>query len=162
MDFFDKLSNTISAAGKDGLNKAKELKDTAKITMDIKEREGAIQRLYGELGKAYYQEHKEDEHPEYIQISAIKNAFAEIDRLKAEKDEVQGIHRCPSCGNPVPPEARFCSNCGASCKIEPEFMDGEVVEEEIIEPEESSGEPDAVQEPAESFAEDTDSFEKQE
>ena len=27
MAFFDKLSNTISAAGKDGLNRAKELKD---------------------------------------------------------------------------------------------------------------------------------------
>lgn len=160
MDFFDKLSNTISAAGKDGLNKAKELKDTAKITMDIKEREGAIQRLYGELGKAYFQEHREDGQPEYIQISAIKTAFAEIDRLKAEKDEVQGIHRCPSCGNAVSQEAKFCSNCGANCKIEPEFMEGEVVEEEVLGPEEGSGEPEPVMEPEENAPEHTDFFDK--
>ena len=46
MAFFDKLGNTISAAGKTGLSKAKEIKDTAKITLDIQEREGAIRKLY--------------------------------------------------------------------------------------------------------------------
>ena len=35
MAFLDKLGNTISAAGKDGINKAREWKDTAKISVDI-------------------------------------------------------------------------------------------------------------------------------
>lgn len=134
MAFFDKISNTISAAGKDGLNKAKELKDTAKITMDIKEREGAIQRMYRELGKAYYHDHKEDESPEYEQIRAIKAAFEEIGELKANKDDIRGIRRCPSCGNPVSQEANFCASCGAKCEVEPEFVECEVVEEEAETP----------------------------
>ena len=45
MAFFDKLGNTISAAGKTGLSKAKEIKDTARIALDIQEREGAIRKL---------------------------------------------------------------------------------------------------------------------
>ena len=35
MAFFDKLGNTISAAGKTGLSKAKEIKDTARIALEI-------------------------------------------------------------------------------------------------------------------------------
>lgn len=129
MAFFDKLSNTISAAGKDGLNRAKELKDTAKITMDIKEREGAIQKMYRELGKAYFQDHKDDETAEYDQVLAIKAAFEEIGELKASKDEIRGIKRCKECGNPVSQEAKFCANCGAKCETEPEFVECEVVDD---------------------------------
>lgn len=143
MAFFDKLSNTISAAGKDGLNKAKELKDTAKISMDIKEREGAIQRMYRELGKAYYQDHKDDANAEYDQILAIKAAFEEIGELKANKDEIRGIKRCPECGNPVSQEANFCASCGAKCETEPEFVECEVVEEEASAAEETVSEEEA-------------------
>lgn len=152
MAFFDKLSNTISAAGKDGLNKAKELKDTAKISMDIKEREGAIQRMYRELGKAYYQDHKDDENAEYDQILAIKAAFEEIGELKANKDEIRGIKRCPECGNPVSQEAKFCASCGAKCETEPEFVECEVVEEEAVQEEAAEDEAPAEEAPAEEAA----------
>lgn len=133
MAFFDKLINTISETGKDGLNKAKELKDTAKITMDIKERESAIQKMYQELGKAYYQEHKNDEEPRYEQISSIKAAFEEIGELKSNRDDVRGIKRCAECGSPVSQEAKFCANCGAKCETEPEFVECEVVDEKADE-----------------------------
>ena len=88
MDFFDKLGNTISAAGKTGLSKAKEIKDTARITLDIQEREGAIRKLYQDLGQAYYQAHKDDENPEYEQIAEIRAAFEEIGELKSAKDDI--------------------------------------------------------------------------
>lgn len=127
MEFFDKLSNTITAASKDGLNKAKEIKDTAKLTLDIKEREGAIQRMYRELGKAYYQNHKEDPTPEYDQIFAIKAAFEEIGELKANIDEIRGIKRCVSCGAVVTQDAKFCASCGA--KVEEEIVECEVVDD---------------------------------
>ena len=145
MEFFDKLTNTLSAAGKDGLNKAKELKDTAKLTMDIKEREGAIQKYYRELGKAYYQDHRGDLSPEYTQVSEIRAAFEEIGELKAVKDEIRGIKRCKSCGNSVAPDAKYCSNCGEKCETEPEYA-----EYEECEPEAETDEA-----PAEEPAEDT-------
>ncbi len=127
MAFFDKLGNTISAAGKDGISKAREWADTAKISVDIKEREGAIQKMYRELGKAYYHDHKADKVPDYEQITAIKAAFEEIGELKANKDEIRGIRRCPECGQIIPRDANFCFNCGAECD-RAERVDGKVVD----------------------------------
>lgn len=149
MALFNKISNTISAAGKDGLNKAKEFKDTAKITVDIKEREGAIQRMYRELGKAYYHDHKDDKAPAYDQVFAIKAAFEEIGELKANKDEIRGIKRCSCCGNIVSQEAKFCANCGAKC--EEEVVECEVVDDDV---EESAEDVEVVEEEAEEPVED--------
>ena len=126
MAFFDKLGNTISAAGKTGLSKAKEIKDTAKITLDIQEREGAIRKLYQDLGQAYYHAHKDDENPEYEQVEEIK-------------DGIRGIRRCPECGSAVADDANFCASCGAKCeKPEPEVYEGEVVDSEEEAAEEST------------------------
>ncbi|MCD8230484.1 MAG: zinc ribbon domain-containing protein [Clostridiales bacterium] len=131
MDFFNRIGNTISAAGKDGIGKAKEWRDTAKITVDIKEREGAIQKMYRELGKAYYHDHKNDSDSEYSdRLVAIKAAFEEIGELKASKDDIRGIKRCPNCGQPVDPNAKFCGNCGTNC--EEETVDCDVVEDEDV------------------------------
>lgn len=130
MAFLDKLGNTISAAGKDGLSKAKELKDTTKIKISIKEREGLIQKLYRDLGKAYYEAHKDDEDPEYKEIADIRAAFAEIGELRADHDAIRGVKRCEECGTIVSQEANFCSNCGAKCEEEPEYVECEVVEDE--------------------------------
>ena len=139
MAFFDKLGNTISAAGKTGLSKAKEIKDTAKITLDIQEREGAIRKLYQDLGQAYYHAHKDDENPEYEQVEEIKAAFEDIGELKAAKDGIRGIRRCPECGSAVADDANFCASCGAKCeKPEPEVYDGVVVDSEEEAAEEST------------------------
>lgn len=165
MDFFDKLGNTISAAGKTGLSKAKEIKDTARITLDIQEREGAIRKLYQNLGQAYYQAHKDDENPEYEQIAEIRAAFEEIGELKSAKDDIRGIRRCPECGGAVADSANFRSNCGAKCeKPEPEVYEGEVVdseEEAAEETTETEAETDAEDAPvAEEAFEDEDKTEE--
>lgn len=116
---------------KTGLSKAKEIKDTARIALDIQEREGAIRKLYQDLGQAYYHAHKDDENSEYTQIDEIKAAFEEIGELKATKDGIRGIRRCPECGAAIADNANFCSSCGAKCeKPEPEVYEGEVVDSE--------------------------------
>jgi len=151
MDFFSKLGNTISSASKDGLGKAKELRDTAKLSVDIKEREGAIQKMYRELGKAYYHDHKTDAEAEYAdRMEAIKAAFEEIGELKAMKDEVRGVRRCPECGQPLNAKAKFCENCGAKC--EEEVVECEVVEEEACAEETAEAE-DVAEDAAETVAE---------
>ena len=141
MAFFDKLGNTISAAGKDGLNKAKELKDTTKLKLSIKEREGLIQKLYRDLGKAYYEAHKDDEESEYQEIADIRAAFAEIGELRADHDAIRGVKRCGECGAIVSQEANFCFNCGAKCEDEAEVVECEIVEDE----DENSAEPDETE-----------------
>lgn len=129
MDFIKGLGNTISSASRDGLSKAKEMRDSAKISFDIRERENAIRRMYRDLGKAYYQDHKDDISSEYRdRITAISAAFEEIGELKASLDEVRGIRRCPACGKIISPEAKFCAECGEKC--EEEVVECEVVEDD--------------------------------
>lgn len=134
---FEYLGSTISAAGKDGVNKAKELRDAAKLSMDIKERENSIRKMFIELGKAYYHDHKNDEDPEFDLVLAIRAAYEEIGELKASKDEIRGVRRCVCCGSIVAKDAKFCANCGAKCEDEPDEDDLDDNFEEVSSDEEA-------------------------
>ncbi len=131
-DILRQISTTVTEAGKEGLEKAKEFRDSAKITLEIRDRENSIQKAYRELGKAYYQDHKNDEEPDYDQVAYIKAAFEEIGELKSNKDEVRGIRRCSECGEQIPTGAGFCPNCGK--KYEAPQKNGEADEDSDEEP----------------------------
>ena len=71
--------------------------------------------------------------------------------LKAAKDGIRGIRRCPECGAAIAEDANFCPSCGAKCeKPEPEVYEGEVVdvEEEAEESTETEAEDAPVDEEA--------------
>ncbi len=140
-ELLNKIGSTVTEAGKEGLEKAKELRDTAVISLEIRDREASIRKAYRELGRAYFQDHRNDEEPVYDQIVFIKAAFEEIGELKATKDDIRGIRRCPECGEAILSGAHFCPNCGKRYE-EPEDED----DEEVAEPEE---EPVAKEEKAE-------------
>jgi len=122
MEFFDKLSETIVSAGKDVGQKAKDVSEIAKLKMDIKSKEDFVEKQYAELGKAYYEKHKDDETeetgengektPEQEHFFLISEALGEIERMRAE---------CPKCGAKMPQGAAFCSNCGT--KMDDMFED---------------------------------------
>ncbi|MCD8300427.1 MAG: zinc-ribbon domain-containing protein [Clostridiales bacterium] len=130
-DFFNKIGSTVTEAGKGGVAKAKELRDTAKITMEIRDRENAIHKAYRELGKAYYKDHKTDAEPAYEQVTAIKALFEELAALKSNKDNVKGVKRCSNCGAEIPEGTRFCAQCGTKyeepvCEVTEEELEAEV------------------------------------
>ena len=59
----------------------------------------------------------------------IKEALAEIERMKTEILNLQGAAECPNCGARMPQGASFCSSCGTKM-AEPEHFTGEVVDDE--------------------------------
>lgn len=131
MEFFDKLSETIVSAGKDVGQKAKDVSEIAKLKMDIKSKEDFVEKQYAELGKAYYEKHKDDETeetgengektPEQEHFFLISEALGEIERMRAEVLKIQGAAECPKCGAKMPQGASFCSNCGT--KMDDMFED---------------------------------------
>ena len=131
MEFFDKLSETIVSAGKDVGQKAKDVSEIAKLKMDIRSKEDFVEKQYAELGKAYYEKHKEDETeetgengektPEQEHFFLISEALSEIERMRAEVFKLQGAAECPKCGAKMPQGAAFCSNCGT--KMDDMFED---------------------------------------
>lgn len=113
MGFFDELTESLTIAGKDVTQKAKEVSELAKLKLDIKSKEEYVQKQYATLGAAYFEKHKDEEGiDEAEQFYLIKEALAEIDRMKQEVLKLQGAAECPKCGVRMPEGATFCSNCG--------------------------------------------------
>ena len=102
MEFFDKLSESLVSAGKDVSQKAKDVSE-----------EDYVQKQYEELGRSYYEKHKDEEECEEAeQFFLIREAVEEIERMKAEVLRIQGSAECPKCGAKMPEGAVYCSNCG--------------------------------------------------
>lgn len=118
MDFFDKLGKKIAEASRDVADKTKELTDTAKVKLDMKNKEDYIESQYTSIGKQYFESHQFDDSDEYPQIAMIKAAMDEIDELKAQLMNIKGAKECPNCHQMVPMDAEYCSFCGAKVTVE--------------------------------------------
>lgn len=114
---FGRLKSDIVNVGKEVGDKVSEVSTSAKIKLDIKNKENFIEKQFAELGKKYYLSHKDDTEPtELGDFAAIKEAYQEIDRLNDELLTNQGAVICPNCGKKQPQENVCCVNCGQNMK----------------------------------------------
>lgn len=114
MGFLDNLTESLTNAGKDVSQKAKDVSELAKLKLDIKSKEDYVEKQYAELGRAYFEKHKDEEGIEEAeQFFLVKEALEEISRMKEEVLKLQGACECPKCGTKMPENAMFCSSCGA-------------------------------------------------
>lgn len=111
MSILNDVKETLTTAGRDVSQKAKEVTGVTKLKLDIKEKEDELDRLYIELGKLYYDMHKEAEMP-VQQITNISTRLNEIADLREEMLRIQGACNCPQCGFTMPEGTAFCSKCG--------------------------------------------------
>ena len=128
MAFFDKLSETLTNASKDVSQKAKDLSGVAKLTMDIHTKEDQVQKLYAQIGKLYFEEHKDEEPAAYEQMPQIKETLAVIEDMKKELMELKGAKVCPRCGQEVKTADAYCKSCGAKIEDEEIIVDAVVKE----------------------------------
>ncbi|MBR3761488.1 MAG: hypothetical protein IKK59_01975 [Lachnospiraceae bacterium] len=91
MGFFDDLkvlgSDLLaksSVVAKEAAQKASDAADMAKIKVDIAAREREIKDLYAKIGKAYYDEYKDDAVEYAEDIAEINAKFALIGELKSK------------------------------------------------------------------------------
>ena len=128
MAFFDKLSETLTNASKDVSQKAKDLSGVAKLTMDIHTKEDQLQKMYAQIGKLYFEAHKDDETAEYAQMPQIKAVLATIEDMKKELSELKGTKVCPRCGQEVKVADVYCKSCGAKLEDDEIIVDAVVKE----------------------------------
>ncbi len=103
MSFFDEMKESLVSAGKDVSQKAKEVSGVAKLKLDVKSKEDYVEKQYAELGRTYFDAHRDDEeNAENEQFKVIKEALAEIERMKTEILNLQGAAECPNCGARMP------------------------------------------------------------
>ncbi len=125
MELFDKLGDTIVSVSKDATQKAKDISDRARIRMEIRSKQDYLNKLYLEIGKIYYDAHKDDEEKEFKeQMLLAKDALEVIEELNQQLGQIKGMVRCAVCGQDMSMEADYCSKCGSKLvKPEKETVD---------------------------------------
>ncbi len=117
MEIFDKLGDTIVNVSKDAAQKARDFSELARVRMDIRAKKEYINKLYQEIGKEYYEKHKDDETPDYEQVTLVNDAEKVLEELKQQLSQLKGAQICPNCGNNMPLYADYCSKCGTKLDI---------------------------------------------
>ena len=81
MAFFDDLTKKLSTAA----DKAKDLAETGKLKLDIATEEKEVQKLYAQIGKAIYQQEKDN--PDSIFAAECYNITERLQRIEELKTE---------------------------------------------------------------------------
>lgn len=113
MELFDKLGDTIVSVSKDATQKAKDISELARIRMEIRSKQDYLNKLFLEIGKIYYDTHKDDEEKEFKeQMLLVKDAQEVLEELNQQLGQIKGMVKCNACGQDMPMEAEYCSKCG--------------------------------------------------
>lgn len=139
MAFWENFGETITAKSKEMADKAKNFTDIASLKGQIVSQENAILRYYKEIGREYYNAHKNDEVVEcQAQFDSIKKAEGIIEELQKKIAELSGMKHCKACNSDVPDDSAFCPKCGAKLEEDTYFDEEDtegVVVTEIVEDE---------------------------
>lgn len=140
MAFFNKMGEALSNKSKDVVKKAKEMAEIVSLNGQINSQEEIINKTYIEIGKSYYELHKEEADNIYApQFEIISNAFSKIEELKVDISNIKGVQKCPNCSCEISEGVTYCPSCGAKLEFPEattgvaEVIEGEVIEAEVIE-----------------------------
>lgn len=114
MDFFEKISNTLSNTGKEMAKKTKELSSITKINLQISKLEDEIAEKYLEVGKTYFEKYYDCDDIEMKKAcDKIKELKDKIQKLEKERLDIKGIVHCSDCNAELTKDSKFCKVCGA-------------------------------------------------
>ena len=115
MDFFERISKTVTEASQKTIAKTKELTDTSRLNSLISEEEKKITNLYYQIGKLYVSIHREDNEEDFGgMIKSLSDAELKVESYKKQIQDIKGVQRCEKCGAEVPRGVAFCSSCGTA------------------------------------------------
>lgn len=122
IEFFDKLTASVSKTVKQASDGAKVLADKNRVRKDIASAENELRARYREIGERYYAETASNPSPAYAEIFAeIASLQAELADMQKELEMLTGSLTCRSCGKTFATDARFCPYCGEPVPVtEPE------------------------------------------
>lgn len=113
MGFFDDFGKKISQVGQGAAQQTKIFAETTKLNSHISDEEKQINNLYIQIGKNYFEAHKNNDSDEYKDLMVgITDAQARIAQYQEQIRTIKGIRNCPNCGAEVPNNSAFCNSCG--------------------------------------------------
>ena len=133
MSFFENLSETLAAKGKEAAETAKKMAEIANIKGQISAINTEIKKNYSKIGEAYYNIHKDSEltceFEEYVQ--SVRDAEKAVKELEKRISTLKGTIKCEGCGNEIDVQSTFCPKCGI--KVEVDFFDEEDEDDNVSE-----------------------------
>ena len=110
MAFFDRMKDSLTTAGQEVSQKAKNATENVRLgNLNQETMIRWIDKLLYQVGLKYYEAHGQEEGTEYQEL------FAEINRLKSENagyqqelDNLAATNKCPQCGFGNNAGAKFC------------------------------------------------------
>lgn len=115
---FEKFVETLNNTGKTVSEKTKQGSDIVKANIKISSEERALNDVYLEIGKTYYENNAENPCCDTMKelFDMVVEKKASIAALKQQIRTIKGVSVCDACGAENPVENEFCGKCGA--KIE--------------------------------------------
>jgi len=114
MAIFEQIGKRLTDAGQGATQQAKNFAEITRLNGVISDKEKRISQIYTEIGRSYYEEHKDDPQAEGLEhIAEINGLNAEILQCRESIKLIKGVTKCPNCGADVPLNAVFCNACGA-------------------------------------------------
>ena len=109
-NFTKKASDTTEKA----IQKAKDLTETAKISLLVSQVEEKQNKLYLQLGMRYAKAHSHDFEADFADLmEAIATTEQQIRTYQQKIQELKSAATCAHCGAVLAPTAAFCSVCGS-------------------------------------------------
>ena len=113
MSFLDQLGKKVSDAGKGVAQQTKNLTEIARLTSVIDTEEKMVAQSYTQIGKTYYENHKNDPDAECAaQIALVNKSLEKIAQWREQIQRIKGIVKCPQCSAEIPYGSQFCGVCG--------------------------------------------------
>ncbi|MCR5416081.1 MAG: zinc ribbon domain-containing protein [Pseudobutyrivibrio sp.] len=109
MGFLDELTEGIANTTRDIGKMAQNAGDLTKLQYDKKVKEQELQKLYENLGKKFYNSHKDEDDDEIKEITAC---ILRIKEYTNDIMELKGGKACTRCGALVKAGDKYCSACG--------------------------------------------------
>ena len=113
MAIFGNIGRKITDAGQSVAQQTKDLAEVTKLNNQISGMEKKQNELFLALGRACYEQQKDDGASENRELlDKIREAYEQIDALNERIKQIKGYEKCPRCGADVASDALFCSACG--------------------------------------------------
>ncbi len=116
MAFFEDIGKKLTDVGQNVARQTKNFSDITQLNSSISDSEKRISQLFIQLGKEYYENHKDEENEV---ISEISRLYTQIFECREKIKQIKGVTKCESCGADVPLESAFCNSCGAKVNKHP-------------------------------------------
>ncbi len=113
------VGSTVKKGVKTGSDNIQKMTEKNRLKREIGQLEAEINTIYSDIGRKVFNDNPNA--PEYSDsFMEIREKSAKAESLRQQLASLDDKSTCPSCGQPIAKDARFCDKCGAKIESAPQ------------------------------------------